>query len=252
MLSVSGLNVFHDEVQAVVNAELKVSAGEIVTIVGANGAGKTTLMRTISGLQKPAGGEILFDGAPIHRSRPDVIVGRGLIHVPEGRHIFSALSVEENLRVGAHLVRSKATINSTFERVYSLFPRLRERRKQAGGALSGGEQQMLALGRALMSQPRLLLLDEPSLGLAPLVVEEVGRTINILREAGITILLVEQNALMALNLCDRGYVMVNGRILRSDTGAALLNSEDIIQHFLGGASKPARGSSEHNLKISTN
>jgi branched-chain amino acid transport system ATP-binding protein len=237
VLSMSGVNVFHDEVRAVENAELKVSAGEIVTIVGANGAGKTTLMRAISGLLKPESGEILFDGVPIHRSRPDAIVRRGLIHVPEGRHIFPALSVEDNLRVGAHLVRSKAVINATFERVYSLFPRLLERKKQAAGALSGGEQQMLALGRALMSQPRLLLLDEPSLGLAPLVVEEVGRTINILREAGITILLVEQNALMALSLCDRGYVMVNGRILRSDTGDALLNSADIIQHFLGGTSK---------------
>jgi branched-chain amino acid transport system ATP-binding protein len=236
VLSVSGVNVFHDEVQAVANAELKVSVGEIVTIVGANGAGKTTLMRTISGLLRPASGEILFDGLPIHRLTPDAIVRHGLIHVPEGRHIFPALSVEENLRVGAHLVRSTAVIRATFERVYSLFPRLLERRKQAGGTLSGGEQQMLGIGRALMSQPRLLLLDEPSLGLAPLVVEEIGRTIKNLSDAGITILLVEQNALMALSLCDRGYVMVNGRIVHSDTGAALLNSADIIRHFLGGAS----------------
>jgi branched-chain amino acid transport system ATP-binding protein len=238
VLSVSGLSVFHDEVQAVASAELKVSAGEIVTIVGANGAGKTTLMRTISGLLRPASGEILFDGLPIHRSAPDAIVRHGLIHVPEGRHIFPTLSVEDNLRVGAHLVRSKAVIRATFERVYSLFPRLLERRKQAGGTLSGGEQQMLALGRAMMSQPRLLLLDEPSLGLAPLVVEEIGRTISILNEAGIAILLVEQNALMALGLCDRGYVMVNGKIVHSDTGTALLNSADIIQHFLGGAPTP--------------
>jgi len=238
VLSVSGLNVFHDEVQAVANAELEVSAGEIVTIVGANGAGKTTLMRTISGLLRPASGEIMFDGLLVHRLTPDAIVRHGLIHVPEGRHIFPALSVEENLRVGAHLVRSTAVIRVTFERVYSLFPRLLERRKQAGGTLSGGEQQMLAIGRALMSQPRLLLLDEPSLGLAPLVVEEIGRTIKNLSETGITILLVEQNALMALSLCDRGYVMVNGRIVQSDTGAALLNSADIIQHFLGGARTP--------------
>jgi branched-chain amino acid transport system ATP-binding protein len=237
MLEIKGISVFYDEVQAIRDASLEVREGEIVTMIGANGAGKTTMLKTISGLKTPASGEILFEGAPIHGLMPDAIVGRGVVQVPEGRRIFPNLSVEENLTVGAHLVRDAARIRETRARVYTLFPRLKERRRQLGETLSGGEQQMLALGRAMMAQPRLLLLDEPSLGLAPIVLEEVSRSINLFRDTGITILLVEQNAQMALTLCDRGYVMENGRIVLTDTGINLQHTPRVIVHYLGGAAE---------------
>jgi branched-chain amino acid transport system ATP-binding protein len=241
MLEVKGICVFYDEVQAIRDASLDVREGEIVTMIGANGAGKTTMLKTISGLKRPASGEILFDGAPIHGLMPDAVVGRGVVQVPEGRRIFPNLSVEENLTVGAHLVRDSARIRVTRDRVYALFPRLKERRRQLGETLSGGEQQMLALGRAMMAQPRLLLLDEPSLGLAPIVLEEVSRSINLFRDAGITILLVEQNAQMALTLCDRGYVMETGRIVLTDTGINLQHTPRVIVHYLGGAAETSMG-----------
>jgi branched-chain amino acid transport system ATP-binding protein len=237
MLEVKGISVFYDEVQAIRDASLEVREGEIVTMIGANGAGKTTMLKTISGLKTPASGEILFEGAPIHGLMPHAIVGRGVVQVPEGRRIFPNISVEENLKVGAHLVRDSARMRATMDRVYALFPRLKERRRQLGETLSGGEQQMLALGRAMMAQPRLLLLDEPSLGLAPIVLEEVSRSINLFRDAGITILLVEQNAQMALTLCDRGYVMETGRIVLTDTGSNLLHTPRVIVHYLGGAAE---------------
>jgi branched-chain amino acid transport system ATP-binding protein len=212
MLEIVGLDVFYDEVQALRNVNLEVRKGEIVTLIGANGAGKTTTLKAISGLLNPAAGQLRFDGMLISGLAPDAIVRCGITQVPEGRRIFPQLTVEENLKVGAHLIRDSRKIRATLTQVYELFPQLKERRGQLGQALSGGEQQMLALGRAMMSQPRLLLLDEPSLGLAPLIVTEVARSILMFRDAGITILLVEQNANLALTLSNRGYVMETGRI----------------------------------------
>jgi branched-chain amino acid transport system ATP-binding protein len=242
MLEIVGLSTFYDEVQALREVSLEVRQGEIVTLIGANGAGKTTALKTISGLLRAASGEIRFAGEPIRGLTPDAIVRRGIAQVPEGRHVFPALTVEENLRVGAHLVRDGAKLRATQAQVYELFPRLRERRRQLGATLSGGEQQMLALGRAMMSQPRLLLLDEPSLGLAPLVVAEVGRSILLFRDAGITVLLVEQNASLALSLCDRGYLMETGRIVLSGTGAELKRDPKVAASYLGGARGRAPGS----------
>jgi branched-chain amino acid transport system ATP-binding protein len=241
LLEISGLDIFYDEVQALRNVSLAVGSGEIVTLIGANGAGKTTTLKAISGLLRPASGEIRFDGEPIGGLSPDAIVARSIAHVPEGRRIFPQLSVEENLKVGAHLVRNARKVQAGLAKVYELFPRLRERRRQAGQTLSGGEQQMLALGRAMMSEPRLLLLDEPSLGLAPLVVAEVMRAALTFREAGITILLVEQNANLALAVSDRGYVMENGRITLSDTAAVLWRHPAVLESYLAG---PREGASE--------
>jgi branched-chain amino acid transport system ATP-binding protein len=233
MLEIVGLDVFYDEVQALRNVNLEVRNGEIVTLIGANGAGKTTTLKAISGLLKPAAGQLRFDGMLINGLAPDAIVRCGITQVPEGRRIFPQLTVEENLKVGAHLIRDSRKIRATLTQVYELFPQLKERRGQLGQALSGGEQQMLALGRAMMSQPRLLLLDEPSLGLAPLIVTEVARSILLFRDAGITILLVEQNANLALTLANRGYVMETGRITMTDTALDLRRNPDILASYLG-------------------
>jgi branched-chain amino acid transport system ATP-binding protein len=234
MLEIAGLDVFYDEVQALRNVSLQVGRGEIVTLIGANGAGKTTTLKAISGLLRPAAGQIRFEGEPIGGFSPDAIVARGIAQVPEGRRIFPQLTVEENLKVGAHLVRGSRKIRDGLARVYELFPRLRERRRQAGQTLSGGEQQMLALGRAMMSEPRLLLLDEPSLGLAPLVVAEVMRSALLFRESGVTILLVEQNANLALAISDRGYVMETGRITMSDASTVLRRNPAVLESYLAG------------------
>jgi branched-chain amino acid transport system ATP-binding protein len=233
MLEIVGLDVFYDEVQAVRNVNLEVRQGEIVTLIGANGAGKTTTLKAISGLLNPASGQLRFDGTLIGGLAPDAIVRRGITHVPEGRRIFPQLTVEENLRVGAHLIRDSRKVRAALTQVYDLFPQLKQRRGQLGQALSGGEQQMLALGRAMMAQPRLLLLDEPSLGLAPLVVAEVARAILLFRDAGITILLVEQNANLALALSNRGYVMETGRITMTDTALDLRRNPDVLKSYLG-------------------
>jgi branched-chain amino acid transport system ATP-binding protein len=233
MLEVTGLDVFYDEVQALRNVNLEVRQGEIVTLIGANGAGKTTTLKAISGLLNTAAGQLRLDGMLIGGLAPDAIVRRGITHVPEGRRIFPQLTVEENLKVGAHLIRDSRKVRVGLIKVYDLFPQLKERRGQLGQALSGGEQQMLALGRAMMAQPRLLLLDEPSLGLAPLVVAEVARSILLLRDAGITILLVEQNANLALALADRGYVMETGRITMTDTALDLRRNPDVLKSYLG-------------------
>jgi branched-chain amino acid transport system ATP-binding protein len=241
MLEISGLDIFYDEVQALRNVSLEVASGEIVTLIGANGAGKTTTLKAISGLLRPASGEIRFEGESIGGLSPDGIVGRGIAHVPEGRRIFPQLSVEENLKVGAHLIHDRRKIQAGLTKVYELFPRLRERRRQSGRTLSGGEQQMLALGRAMMSQPRLLLLDEPSLGLAPLIVVEVMRAALTFREAGTTILLVEQNANLALAVSDRGYVMETGRITLSDKAAVLRRHPAVLESYLAG---PRSGAAE--------
>jgi len=233
VLELDSVDVAYGSIQALRSVSLRVSAGELVTLIGANGAGKTTTIRSISGLLRPTAGSIRFEGHPIHRVPPEAIVARGIVQVPEGRRIFPELTVEENLRVGAYLVRDRARVAQGFERVYTLFPRLRERRRQLGSTLSGGEQQMLAVGRALMAGPRLLLLDEPSLGLAPLLVEEVAHVVTELKRSGITILLVEQNARLALTLADRGYVLETGRIVLSDTSDRLLANPEVQRSYLG-------------------
>ncbi|PYN99642.1 MAG: ABC transporter ATP-binding protein [Candidatus Rokuibacteriota bacterium] len=235
MLELDGVDVAYGSVRALRGVSVRVDAGELVTLIGANGAGKTTTIRSISGLLRPTTGSIRFEGTPIHTLAPEAIVGLGIVQVPEGRRIFPELTVEENLRVGAYLVRDHARIMERFERVYSLFPRLRERRRQAGNTLSGGEQQMLAFGRALMAGPRLLLLDEPSLGLAPLLVQDVAHVVTDLKRSGLTMLLVEQNARLALTLADRGYVLETGRIVLSDTSARLLANPDVQKSYLGSA-----------------
>ncbi len=234
MLKVDGLEVFYDEVQVLRGVSFEVNEGEIVTLIGANGAGKTTTLKTISGLIKPDAGEISFKGKSITGLRANLIVGRGISHVPEGRRIFPQLTVEENLTIGAHLVADPRKIRTIMAQVYELFPLLKERRKQLGDTLSGGEQQMLALGRAMMSQPRLLILDEPSLGLAPLVVLEVARSILRFSKMGIPILLVEQNAHLALALANRAYVMELGAITLSGTAAELQNNPDVVVSYLSG------------------
>jgi len=239
VLDLDRVDVYYGSIQALRGVSLSVRAGELVTLIGANGAGKTTAIRTISGLLKPAAGAIRFEDRPIHTVPAEQIVARGIVQVPEGRKVFPELTVEENLRIGAYLVPDRARVREGFERVYALFPRLRERRQQLGSTLSGGEQQMLAFGRALMAWPRLLLLDEPSLGLAPLIVEEVARVIAELKAGGITILLVEQNASLALSLADRGYVLERGQIVLSDTGERLLANREVQRSYLGG-SRPGR------------
>jgi branched-chain amino acid transport system ATP-binding protein len=234
MLKVERLEVFYDEVQALKGVSLEVNKGEVVTLIGANGAGKTTTLKTISGLVKPAAGQIYFEGKSITGLRPNEIVRLGIAHVPEGRRIFPQLTVDEDLTVGAHLIADLRRIRIVMGQVHELFPLLKERRNQLGHTLSGGEQQMLALGRAMMSQPRLLILDEPSLGLAPLIVLEVARSILQFGKLGIPILLVEQNAHLALALASRAYVMETGSITLSGTAAELRNNPNVVISYLSG------------------
>ncbi len=234
MLTLDGVDVFYGRVQALHGLSIRVEQGEIVTLIGANGAGKSTTLRTVSGLLRLAAGRMRFDGEDLARLQSHEIVARGLCHVPEGRRIFTGLTVRENLDMGAYRVRDAAKRSGNLERVFALFPRLKERMHQSGGTLSGGEQQMLAIGRALMSSPRLLLLDEPSLGIAPLLVQEIFREIGrVNREDGTTILLVEQNANMALRLADRGYVLETGRIVLEDSAPALLENPQVREAYLG-------------------
>lgn len=232
ILSIHDLSVNYGGIEAVKGISFDVHEGEIVTLIGANGAGKSSTLRTIAGLVKPSGGTINFRGDNITGRDATTIVKKGITLVPEGRHIFPDLTVLENLKVGAYL-RSD-DISGDIQWVYDLFPRLRERSWQAGGTLSGGEQQMLAMGRALMSEPKLLMLDEPSMGLAPLLVEQIFEIIQSLHKAGSTILLVEQNAQMALQIADRAYVLESGRITLSGTGAELMASESVKRAYLGG------------------
>ena len=236
MLEIRSLVVSYGEIVAVRGISLTVHNGEIVTLIGGNGAGKSTTLRAISGLQRPQSGAIVLEGTEITALSPDRIVARGIAHVPEGRRVFPELSIEDNLRVGAHLRRDSAGVRSDLDQVFTLFPRLRERRRQRAESLSGGEQQMLALGRAIMSRPRLLLLDEPSLGLAPTIVEDVARAILSLRKQGLTILLVEQNARIALAMSDRGYVIENGQIVLARSAAQLRSDPDVVASYLGGPS----------------
>ena len=233
MLRVKDLNVYYDAIHALKDVSFEVNEGEIVTLIGANGAGKTTTLQTVSGLHKASSGKILFDGKDIGSIPAHKLVSSGLAQVPEGRRIFQQMTVEENLEMGAY-TQPNDTISASLKYVYEQFPRLEERKKQIAGTLSGGEQQMLAMGRALMSKPRLLMLDEPSMGLAPILVQQIFEIIESLHKSGITILLVEQNAQAALSVADRGYVLETGRIVTSGTGAELLKSPDIKKAYLGG------------------
>jgi branched-chain amino acid transport system ATP-binding protein len=234
MLELRNLQVAYRGVPALRDVSLVVNQGEIVTLIGTNGAGKTTTLKAISGVVRASHGEILLEGERIEALGADQIVARGIAHVPEGRRVFPQLSVQENLTVGAHLVKDGKEIKRVLERIFAMFPRLAERRRQMGETLSGGEQQMLALGRAMMSKPKILMLDEPSLGLAPMVVEEVAKAVLELRRTGVTVLLVEQNATLALAMCDRGYVLENGRVTMTDTGTALQRNPRVITSYLGG------------------
>ena len=233
MLEVRGLQVAYGGINAVKGIDLDVRAGELVTLIGANGAGKTTTLKALSGLLKPAAGSVRYDGQDITGTPAFALVRRGLALVPEGRGVFARLTVEENLAMGAYSRDDNTEIAIDCERAYATFPRLAERRKQLAGTLSGGEQQMLAIARALMCKPRLLLLDEPSMGLAPIVVQKIFETIRAVAREGVTLLLIEQNARLALQTCDRGYVMESGKITLSGEAKALLDNPDVRRAYLG-------------------
>jgi branched-chain amino acid transport system ATP-binding protein len=233
MLEVQGVNTYYGNIHALKDVSIVVEKGEIVTIIGANGAGKSTMLKTTSGLLKPRTGSIRLEGEELTRLRPHEIVMKGVVQVPEGRRVFGRLTVRENLEMGAFTSPDSRRNNENMERVFTLFPRLKERSKQVSGTLSGGEQQMLAIGRALMANPQVLLLDEPSMGLAPVLVDGIFDTIRRLHAAGTTILLVEQNARMALQIASRGYVLQSGAILFSDSASMLANNEMVRKAYLG-------------------
>ncbi len=234
MLELNNLNTYYGNIQALNDVSIKVSDGEIITLIGANGAGKTTTLMSISGIVPLRSGEIFFMGKPVHEMSPDSIVAMGISQVPEGRHIFPQLTVMENLDMGAFLRKDRERIKKDMDHVFELFPILTERRNQQGGTLSGGEQQMLAISRAIMARPRLLLLDEPSLGLAPIIVRQIFKIIKkINSEYGTIVFLVEQNANLALQIAQRGYVMENGRIVLEETAANLLSNEEVRKAYLG-------------------
>jgi branched-chain amino acid transport system ATP-binding protein len=233
LLEIDNITLLYGRIQALHGISIDVNEGEIVALVGANGAGKSTTMRAVSGLRPIAEGAIRFDGRDITTMRADLRVGLGICQAPEGRGIFPGMTVLENLEMGAYIRKDTAAIRADLERVYGLFPRLSERSKQAGGTLSGGEQQMLAVGRALMSRPKLLLLDEPSMGLAPILIQQIFKIITEINEQGTTILLVEQNAQQALSRAHRAYVLETGRIVKSGTGAELLNDPAVKDAYLG-------------------
>ena len=233
MLKIQDLSVHYGMIQAVHSVSFEVKQGEIVSLIGAYGSGKTTILRTISGLVRPSSGQIIFEGKNIEKAAPQKIVADGLSQVPEGRHVFSGLTVQENLDMGAFL-RKDSTLKDDFEQIFAKFPILKERRNQDAATLSGGEQQMLAMGRALMSKPKLLLLDEPSMGLAPIFIKEIFSIIQEIQAQGTTVLLIEQNAKMALSIANRGYVLETGKIVLEGTGQELLASEAVRKAYLGG------------------
>ena len=233
MLKVEKLNVRYGDVQVLHGVALEVTEKEVVTIVGANGAGKSTLLKTIAGILRPSAGTIWFGDERIDHLSSHLIVGRGLVRIPEGRKIFPSLSVLENLELGSYLSKAKARRSETLQKVFMLFPVLKERSQQLGGTLSGGEQQMLAIGRGLMSLPRLLMLDEPSLGLAPILVREIFRTVREINTQGTTVLLVEQNVFNALDMANRGYVLENGRVVLQGNSGELLGNEYMKEAYLG-------------------
>jgi branched-chain amino acid transport system ATP-binding protein len=236
VLSLERMAVSYGKIQAIRGISLEIAKGEIVALIGANGAGKSTTLKTISGLLRPVSGTVTFEGEAIHGLPPEVIVGRGIVQVPEGRRIFPALSVLENLEVGAYGRKGhgKETRTEDLDQVFTLFPRLLERKDQSGGSLSGGEQQMLAIGRGLMARPKLLLMDEPSLGLAPVIIEEIFTLIADINARGVTILLVEQDAQSALEISHRGYVLETGKVVFHDSGQNLLINEKVREAYLGG------------------
>lgn len=234
MLEVNDLNIYYGKAHALKGVSLTVGDREIVALIGNNGAGKTTLLNSISGLLPIHSGKICFEGVDITTSAADAIVHRGIVHVPEGRHVFPRLSVRENLQLGAYTRGGRADLTDDYERVFTLFPILKERVDQMGGTLSGGEQQMLALGRALMCRPKLLLLDEPSLGIAPILVEQIYQTIVEIHHQGTPVLLVEQNAFVALNVAQRGYVIETGQIVLTNTAERLLQNQAVQSAYLGG------------------
>ncbi|MCR4792152.1 MAG: ABC transporter ATP-binding protein [Lachnospiraceae bacterium] len=233
VLKCSNLHVYYGSIHAIKGVSFEVGEGEIVTLIGANGAGKSTTLNTVGGLLKPREGSIEFEGKSILGVAPHKVVSEGMALCPEGRRVFAQLSVKENLEMGAY-TRPASEIPETLQKVYEQFPRLKERQSQMAGTLSGGEQQMLAMGRALMSKPRLLMLDEPSMGLAPILVDQIFDIIKALNKAGTTILLVEQNAQMALSIADRAYVLETGRIVNAGTGKDLLNDDSVRKAYLGG------------------
>lgn len=234
MLEVKDLNVFYGNIHAIKGISLVVNEGEVVSLIGANGAGKTTTLQTISGILRAKSGEIFFEGEEITKTKPHNIVKLGISQVPEGRRIFSGLTVRDNVMLGAYTVKdSRESLKADRDKFYDAFPRMKERRNQIAGTLSGGEQQMLAMGRALMARPKLLILDEPSMGLSPLFVEEIFNVIKQLKDEGTTILLVEQNAKMALSIADRGYVLETGKIITEGLGSELLNDPEVKKAYLG-------------------
>lgn len=233
MLEIKDLHVFYGAIHALKGISLTVADGELVSLIGANGAGKTTTLHAISGLLPAASGSILLDGTDLQKVPANTIIGLGMAHVPEGRHVFARMTVEENLRMGAYILRDQKRISENLERVYGHFPRLKERRRQLAGTLSGGEQQMLSTGRALMTDPKIVLMDEPSMGLSPLLVKEIFEIITELNKRGMTILLVEQNAQMALSVAQRAYVLETGRIIMQGSAAELLNNDSVRKAYLG-------------------
>ncbi|MGA9868436.1 MAG: ABC transporter ATP-binding protein [Acetobacteraceae bacterium] len=233
LLEIEAIHVFYDRIEALKGVSVVVEEGRIVTLIGGNGAGKSTTLRAVSGLLHPRMGEIRYEGKPLAGLGAHVIAAMGLVQVPEGRRIFGRLTVEENLAMGAFPRRDRAGVAADRERLMTLFPRLRERLRQVAGTLSGGEQQMVAMARALMARPRVLLMDEPSMGLAPMVVEQVFETIRTINAQGVTVLLVEQNALMALSIADTGYVLESGRVMLSGPAADLLHDERVRTAYLG-------------------
>ena len=233
MLKVNSLNVFYGSIHAIKDVSFEVREGEIVTLIGANGAGKSTILKTISGLLRAKSGTVEYLDKDITHADPRLITTSGLIHVPEGRRVFQRMTVQENLEMGAY-TRPKSELKSSLEDVYTRFPRLMERRRQSAGTLSGGEQQMLAIGRALMSKPRLIMLDEPSMGLAPILVQQIFDIIRELARDDVTVLLVEQNARMALTIADRGYVLETGCIVNAESADNLLNDDSVQKAYLGG------------------
>ena len=233
MLEVKDLKVSYGAIQAVQGVSFRLDKGEIVALIGSNGAGKSTILRTISGLERAKGGSILFEGEELVRLKAHKIVERGIAHVPEGRREFPGLTVTENLRMGANLLRDKAKITESLGKVFDIFPRLKERERQQAGTLSGGEQQMLALGRALMTEGKLLMLDEPSMGLAPIIVEEIFEVIKRINAMGTSILLIEQNAFLALNTASRAYVLETGKITMEGDSKALLDDDRVKAAYLG-------------------
>lgn len=233
LLDIKNINCFYGDVQVIYDVSMHVEEGEIISIIGANGAGKSTMLKCISGLVKAQSGEIIFDKQPIHTLRPEKIVEKGIIQVPEGRKLFTLMTVKENLDVGAHNARAYPHKDESLKEVYQLLPRLEEREKQQAITLSGGEQQMVAIGRGMMARPKILMLDEPSLGLAPVLIQEIFQTIRKIADAGTTILLVEQDVQHSLNISNRGYVLENGRVVQEGSGKELLDNPKIREAYLG-------------------